>query len=115
MTASLDKRLRRCHDSAVRLPSLDRSIGIVGIASLVVVAAAADLLMIAGGVYLLGAHYTARGRVLVALGLWPVVGLLIGAILRFCVRRQRRLVRVAVVVALVGQTVAVVAALASSL
>lgn len=55
-----------------------------------------------------------RGRLFVALGLWPLVGALVVAVLRFRMRRQRPL-RVAVVAALVGQAVALAAALASTL
>lgn len=113
----------------MRLPNLARLIGLVGIAGVVVVAVAADLLVLAGGVSLLGARYSAndlvvsgltpssvamRGRLFVALGLWPLVGALVVAVLRFRMRRQRPL-RVAVVAALVGQAVALAAALASTL
>jgi hypothetical protein len=113
----------------VRLPNLARLIGIVGIVGVAVMGAAADLLVLAGGVSLLGAHYPAndlvgsgltpsavamRGRLFVALGLWPLVGALVVAVLRFRVRRRRPL-HVAVVAALVGQAVALAAALASTL
>ena len=107
----------------MRTSSLAR---LAGITAVVVLAIAADLVAVAGGMYLLGTHFTPsdlaqsgsspgsvvlRGRILVVLGVLPAVGISVTAALRCVSGRWRRMTRFALGATLAPQAVAIVAAM----
>jgi hypothetical protein len=117
---------RHCQNVDVRTSSLAR---LAGITAVVVLAVAADLVVIASGTYLMGAHFTPsdlaqsgsspgsvvlRGRILLALGLLPAVGISVTAALRCGSGRWRRMTRFALGATIAAQAVAVLAAMASA-